>query len=348
MLALRLKTKQAVERSKTMLKLKHAEVLPFLLALCFLPLSFQGSASGAEKKTQLVGKIDYRAAALASVGLYLDREKFPARISRVKMGTPAFYGGLQVGDLVSNIVFEGKEIQLPLIRNGRKFFLKLAQPIPKVTDSQKEAFAEPAQKVSEPISYSLKDCDLVFMVDISGSMNDFENTVNVSRWEWCQKQIESFSSINSEKMKNGFSICLFNDGHKFEPNCTLRNLQRCFHSVQPEGNTNLGAPMQIILDKYLDGSRVRPLVIVVMTDGLPNRGKNVEQLIIGTTNRIHNNKEIRITFLEIGDEFESNTLLTTLDEKLTTMGAKHDIVQVFPFGILRELGLRKVLESTIR
>jgi len=326
-------------------------IATILIPVC--AFSILPSKSKEAVKMQLKGSVDFQASALAAAGIQMDSTKLPAKVYRVLLGTPAHYGGLQEGDKITKLEIGENTLGVWFSRNGNNYFLKLQTPqgakLDKVVlPGKAETAAPPKRDVQPPAPKTIEAYEVVFLIDKSTSMNDQEASVGCTRWEWCEKQICSFSSLDLKDPAKTFTVCLFNESHQIEKNCNLEKLKQIFRTNSPGGNTNIGTPLKEILDEYLNGTRKKPLLIVVMTDGAPNQGDDVEQVIIDATQKISSDHDIRITFLEIGEEFQGSVILQNLDTQLIPRGAKYDIVNRTPFLQLINRGLKPALEEALK
>ena len=98
-------------------------------------------------------------------------------------------------------------------------------------------------------------------------------------------------------------------------------------------------------DAY-DG-HVRPVVIAVITDGLPISPSGVRKAIVKATERMERPDEIAITFLQIGTDRHGVKFVHQLDDKLIAKGARYDIVDCKDFEELQRIGLAQALVDAI-
>ena len=69
-------------------------------------------------------------------------------------------------------------------------------------------------------------------------------------------------------------------------------------------------------------------IIVVVIDEKQEDGKPVAEIIINAANKVARDEEIGISFIQIGEDLETQDFLTYLDNNLQQAGAKFDIVDV--------------------
>jgi hypothetical protein len=85
-----------------------------------------------------------------------------------------------------------------------------------------------------------------------------------------------------------------------------------------------------------------------MTDGMPNRGPDVKEVIINATRGMQAANEIRLVFLEIGEEFDGWSTIKGWDDDLVSSGARYDIIDSVEFSELARKGLAEELVEVIK
>jgi von Willebrand factor type A domain len=190
--------------------------------------------------------------------------------------------------------------------------------------------------------------DIVLVVDRSGSMSEPVDGSGTTKWQWCSHDISEFTGkIKPYLTGDGIELVTFNTSYTIEKNCTPDTVNAIFAKQSPEGSTDLAAPLKALFDQHFRESPKRPMLIAVLTDGMPNRGATLNDLIIDATRRMHSPDEIRLVFMQVGNEFEGRALLETLDQYLVHNGAAYDIVDSVAFGNMRR-GILDPLIVTIR
>jgi hypothetical protein len=96
----------------------------------------------------------------------------------------------------------------------------------------------------------------------------------------------------------------------------------------------------------MGGARINPLLVVVLTDGMPARPDLIERSIVETTKRMTSPEQIKIVFFEIGNDADGAAVLRLFDFGLMAEGAKYDIVDANSFSRLQEVGLKLALYDT--
>ena len=104
-----------------------------------------------------------------------------------------------------------------------------------------------------------------------------------------------------------------------------------FDAHHPPETLNLLNVLQSALDDYFTRktahlTKPNGEMILVLIDGEPPDRPAIAKLIIHTTEKLDQDHELGIGFLQIGDDFIARGFLNALDENLKSAGAKFDIV----------------------
>lgn len=199
--------------------------------------------------------------------------------------------------------------------------------------------------------------DIVIMQDRSSSMGekDYFPMVSdkISKWQWCMSQSMDLTRQIVRLPKMAFTLVVFSSQYDVYQNVRLAQLpsiiSNCRNGIFV--GTKLAAPMHDQLTQYFQRratGRARPLIIAVVTDGKPQDEHDLRDVIIQATQLMHNPDEIKIKFLQIGNDEEGQKKLHKLDMKLLGRGARYDIVHVEPFAELANEGLPRALLRAIK
>jgi Mg-chelatase subunit ChlD len=321
---------------------------------------------------KLYGEVNELLSACANAGVEITSTTLPAHIQKVRMGSAAFYAGLQDNDVILKGTLDNNRLHLTFRRGAALYAVDLAtqagastpsEALKSGTAANTLANGTPATTLStgtptttlstgttattkDPAWKKLKTYDIVMLIDQSGSMADTVDGNGTSKWGWCSEQLTSFASQALENTGKRFTIITFNGEFKLRSNCSPQDVQQTFLSNRPNGSTDLGTPLDFVLKDYLGHTHVNPLLVVVLTDGMPNNPEAVEQSIIETTKRVSSADQIKIVFFEIGNDAEGASLLKLLDFGLVSEGARYDIVDSNSFDRLRQVGLKTALYDT--
>jgi Mg-chelatase subunit ChlD len=313
-----------------------------------------------------------------AAGLSLDDSRLPGVVTKVRLGSPASHQAIVEGDRILRASLQGKMLTLDIERKGvryqTKFEIRLeiarAQmnedvasrsqdekvwPAPKDEAQGEKADQKPDQKFTlkpdipneDKFFKAMSPYQVVLLIDHSGSMNGGLGVgpYDLSRWGWCRSQITDFSRYCGDRLRGGITLIPFNDSFEVHEHASEKDLEDVFSTIVPSGETDICTPLAEAISSHLDDPdhENKPVLIVVLTDGLPNQGGSLSKLISQATNALRNHKEMTITFLTIGQAPEGDELIEHLDNDLTNRGAKADIVSSMRFADLLQIGLKNAL-----
>jgi len=320
------------------------------------------SAAGYPTSTvRLYGQVNELLSACVNAGVEITSTTLPARIQKVRMGSPAFYAGLQDNDVITRGTLANDRLQLTIRRGVAIYGVDLAtqagssEPTAPLRSSAPAAplqgtaatqDGKAAVSTKDPAWKKLRNYDIVMLIDQSGSMNDPVNAGGLTKWDWCRNQLTTFASQALTNTGRRFTIATFNGNYNLRRNCAADEVQQTFDRNRPEGATDLATPLDFVLNDYMSGPRINPLLVVVLTDGEPAAPELVQKCIIDITKRMSSPEQIKIVFFEIGGDADGKALIRMLDAGLLPQGARYDIVEANTFERLQQLGLKLALYDT--
>jgi len=177
---------------------------------------------------------------------------------------------------------------------------------------------------------SLKNRDFSLLIDKSGSMQTKDTTCG-SRWNAAKEFTQSVAAKMQELNPEGFRLTLFNSSHKTYSKATPTTVDQAWAENEPIGGTDLAAALESELHDYFqdrEQGKAKPngKIITVVTDGRPDNEEAVARVIKNATLKVHNEEEVGILFLQIGNDQHAADFLERLDSGLEKEGAKYDIV----------------------
>ena len=294
-------------------------------------------------------------------------------VERVRLGSSAFYGGVLAGDVIKNLSgLSNNTFQLTIERTGKVYSLNLKALSAQIATNslnagttkdllqgnidQKNALATslPASiqktllpgsvdKANKEPEKKLLPYDIELVIDITGSMNWVDGTGNLTKFQWCHEQVRDLAERLAPYHKT-LTVTTFNTVYSTTTECTPEKVEQIYATIEPDGNTDLVDPLMSRLDDALKTHKPdgRPVLIVVITDGLPNVPHDprvVNRALINFTQQLVNPDQIAVTILQIGDTFEGRDFCVDLDDNLVSEGAKYDIVDTKTFAELKQEGL---------
>ncbi|CAN5263974.1 hypothetical protein BH11CYA1_BH11CYA1_02280 [soil metagenome] len=336
--------------------------------------SAASSASSASSTLRLRGQVSELMMLCNAAGLSLDDSRLPGVVTSVRRGSPAAINALVEGDKILRASLQGKMLTLDIDRKGvryqTKFEIRLevarAQmnddanriqeqvekvwPAPKDeknSSSEKNISLKPATPSADKFFKAMSPYQVVLLIDHSGSMNGGLGIgpYDQSRWAWCRNQISDFSRYCGNRLRGGITLIPFNDSFEVHEHASEKDLEDVFNTIVPSGETDICTPLASAIDSHLSDPdhENKPVLIVVLTDGLPNQGGSLDKLISQATNALRNHQEMSITFLTVGQAPEGDELIEHLDNDLTNRGASADIVSSMRFADLLQTGLKNAL-----
>ena len=327
----------------------------FLLLAALSLLATPTDAGDTPKKDNktLYGRINMVDEMCSSAGVTLASKSMPTTVENLRAGSPAYYSGLAEGDRVLSGSVSNNKVVLQIERNGKKYAVQLAtmyNPL-QAEDAKAGKAKSPVLNGSAQQVDSLSELskyDIVLVVDRSGSMNEpLNGSSGISKWKWCEDNISQFASqIKPYLTGDGLELVTFGTSYTIQKYCTPETVKEVFAKEKPSGATDLASPLKALFAQHLAGNVKKPMLIAVLTDGMPNRGSVLNDVIIDATHNLHSAEEVRLVFMQVGNEFEGKALLQTLDDYLVHNGATFDIVDSVAFGNMTK-GLLEPLRITI-
>lgn len=209
-------------------------------------------------------------------------------------------------------------------------------------------------KLSAQEVANLGQHDVVIIVDKSTSMRNIDCPsieypgVMVSRWQWCREQTSNLAEQTSGALPEGITIVLFSTFMRTFPHVNAAQIADIFTRNNPGGFTNEGMAVQNVIGDYFERrsaqhGKVRPLLIALITDGVPTNQVQMREVLIDATHHMKRPDEIRLTFLQVGQDPEGLAFIKEMDDNLVAEHAKYDMVSSRLFPELVKTGLAKAL-----
>ena len=290
-------------------------------------------------------------------GVEITSTNLPATVKKVRMGSAAFYAGLQDNDVITNGTLKNHRLQITFKRGTAVYAVNL--PTQAQAHAQIVRQVDTSQLKKDPAWKKLSNYKIVMLIDQSASMADAIDGNGTSKWDWCSQQLSDFAAKAAASGCQSLSLITFNDKYVLRRNCDPKEVHHTFIANTPGGATDMATPLDFALKEDWQGQGTTvgtaattaansarskaPLLIAVMTDGMPARFDLVQQCIIDATRRMTDPAQIKIVFFEIGNDADGAALLKLLDYGLVSDGARYDIVEANSFGRLQEIGLKQAL-----
>lgn len=181
--------------------------------------------------------------------------------------------------------------------------------------------------------------DYIVIMDMSGSMSG-------RKWEQAKDATMKIAPFACQADPDGITLYLFNGHHKSFQNLTQASqVQQIFMREKPSGTTDLAGVLGAAFREHFSGNK--PTTILVITDGEPDSQAATTREIIQAAGRINSQEDLSISFIQIGNDRSATKFLKFLDDNLTPLGAKFDIVDTLSSDTLGSMSFEQLIEKSI-
>ncbi len=200
----------------------------------------------------------------------------------------------------------------------------------------------------------LRGYDVILGLDQSGSMAGpvSKKRFGETRWKELREAVTTMSSAIDAIDQNGSTVIFFNSQISMFDHQSSEDIQELFKDRSPSGLTNLTSALTEAF-KYFKRKHSKDknykCLMVFITDGVPYVGNDsvneqhvVARLISDFTRYMEmegiDDKQVGITFIQIGDDSSATQFLKFLDDELVKpqvsggFGAPFDIVDTINFA----------------
>lgn len=199
----------------------------------------------------------------------------------------------------------------------------------------------------------LKNRDYTLIIDKSGSMQT-PDVNGRSRWEAIKETTQAFAHKIAELDPDGINVYAFSGSFKFYQNVGPDMVGKIFTENEPGGGTNLAGVLTDALRAFQarkDAGEYGPdkkkgETIIVVTDGIPDDTKAVENVIIEAAKKVGDGETLALSFLQIGSDHTASEFLKRLDDDLSKSGIP-DIVDAKTFADLDGMTMTEALLAAI-
>ncbi|CAZ84328.1 unnamed protein product [Tuber melanosporum] len=183
----------------------------------------------------------------------------------------------------------------------------------------------------------LKKFDTVFLIDDSGSMVG-------SNWRQTSSALAAIVPICTAQDSDGVDIHFLNHDRSHTNVRSADQLQRIFASVTPRGITPTGRRLGFILDEYLmrykRNRNIKPLNVIVITDGEPTDPDRLEKNIVKCARELDNvgakDRQVGVQFFQVGNDEAATESLDELDNALVEEHSVRDMVDTVSWKKMNE------------
>jgi uncharacterized protein with von Willebrand factor type A (vWA) domain len=199
----------------------------------------------------------------------------------------------------------------------------------------------------------LENRDYTLIIDKSGSMSTPDQRGGRSRWAEVQESTLALARKCEQFDPDGITVYVFSGRFRRYDNVTTRKVENIFIENDPGGTTNLASVLLDATEAYFKSKatgKAKPdgETILVITDGEPDDRMAVMEAIVKATRQMERDKELLISFVQVGADDRATSFLKAVDTQLQGVGAKFDICSTFTLDDVGDLNLSEVLLKAIR
>lgn len=195
----------------------------------------------------------------------------------------------------------------------------------------------------------LKNLDIEFLLDKSGSMATNDCPGGKSRWQYAQETTTALATLAEKHDPDGITVVPFAGSYKVHEGVTAAKVAQVFQEHSPMGSTNTAAVLKARLDACFDRKAKgvgKSTCMFVLTDGAPDDQQAVADTIIAATKRMDRDEEIAIQFIQVGLDAGATAFLKYLDDNLVSKGAKFDIVDTVKIAEVENFTIDALIEKS--
>jgi len=197
------------------------------------------------------------------------------------------------------------------------------------------------------MSDQLKNYDIILVLDKSGSMGTKDMPGGKSRWDAAQELTLALTRKALEFDQDGITVIPFAGSFKRYDNVNSEEVvAKIFKENEPNMSTDTAKVMKAVFDEYF-AKKAKPIIALVVTDGVPDSEPALESVIIEATKKMEKDEEIGVSFIQIGTDAGATAFLKRLDDGLVAKGAKFDIVDTKTTEEMGEMTITDVILSAL-
>jgi uncharacterized protein with von Willebrand factor type A (vWA) domain len=198
----------------------------------------------------------------------------------------------------------------------------------------------------------MKDRDYTLILDKSGSMATRDLKGGRSRWQEAEESTIALANKCEQFDPDGICVYLFSSRFKRYDNVTASKVASIFLENDPVGTTNLASVLQDAFNNYFQRkakgqTKANGETILIITDGEPDDRRAVMETVIRATQQMDRDEELALSFIQVGSDDGASRFLKSLDNDMTSVGAKFDICDTITMDDMADGSLADVLMSAI-
>jgi hypothetical protein len=199
----------------------------------------------------------------------------------------------------------------------------------------------------------MKNRDYTVIIDKSGSMSKADQPGGLTRWEAVEESTLALARKCERFDPDGITLYAFSSRFKRYDNVTASKVEDIFLENDPVGRTALDLVLKDAFDRYFERKATgqtgdkKGETLLIITDGVPDDQRAVVELILDATQRLDQDQELAISFIQVGDDPGVREFFKALDDDLQGVGAKFDICDTITLTEMEDMSLTEVLMSAI-
>jgi Mg-chelatase subunit ChlD len=198
----------------------------------------------------------------------------------------------------------------------------------------------------------LHDRHCVVLIDRSASMlsdvwSETEDPLP-TRWDQALETIKNILLAAANAGGRGVTLYFFGEDYdKYTDVTSIADTERYFKRYRPEGPTYLAPVLEAALESHFEGTKSegKATAILVIHDGEPYSKDMVKQTLAIAANRIDTEKEVTVSFLQMGEDPDGLAFLTELDKGF---GTRFDIVDTLSAPKVRGNGFLDTIKRRLQ
>lgn len=205
--------------------------------------------------------------------------------------------------------------------------------------------------------------DYKIIIDKSASMTKSRQTKDsnkrISRWTEAEEVVAFLAPQACNCDPDGITLYFFSEVNahvkvpftKYENIRTAEEVMNLFADKMnhPQSGTDMTSVLKdaLALTPTPTTATRTPETILFITDGAPANPKTTMQCIIDATQRMHQDDELSISFIQVGDDAHAEEWLRQLDDDLKEKGAKFDIVDSITASQMKSMDFLSLVKKSI-
>jgi len=164
------------------------------------------------------------------------------------------------------------------------------------------------------------------------------------RWREVKEALFHIAPFVCKADPDGITLYFFSNAYEKYRNITsAKKVEKICKREGPGGASFMAKPLKAAFDEHF-AREGRQTTILVITDGKPNDKEEVEKEIVQAADRVQNEEDLSVTFIQIGNDEEATEYLQHLDDEIAS---EVDIVDSISCSKMKEIGFARLIYLSI-